>query len=65
MVEQEVECQDGTDPQCEETVIVKLDRECSQEEIDEMIRDLKIDEPICGACGSDYTRNDEGEIVKD
>lgn len=65
MVEQEVECQDGTDPQCEETVIVKLDREYSQEEIDEMIRDLKIDEPICGACGSDHTRNDEGEIVQD
>ncbi len=62
----QIPCPDGSDRNCQGTVDVFIEKEhLSENEVSTYIYDHNIDVDVCGACGSDYTRDNEGSIIDD
>lgn len=53
----EVDCPDGTDPNCHGTVEVKVKDDATEEEIQEAVKWA----PSCPACGSDQITTPEDD----
>lgn len=63
MPKYEINCPDGTDRGCYGTVEVFIAKTMDESEVEAYVEDNDIPVDVCAACGSDYTRGPDGEIL--